>query len=666
MPLQATSGAASYDAFGGGSAAVPNYIEDVFSTWLYTGNGATQTITNGIDLAGKGGLTWIKRRSGATDHAWYDTARGATFDIASNLSTAQTTQATGLTSFSSTGFALGALAKLNTNAATYVSWTFRKQSKFFDVVTYSGNGDALTVSHQLGSVPGCIMIKRTNASADWVVYHRSLSTPYGPEFPNYYIKLNSEDMEVSDDFVWNTTAPTATTFDVLGGYGGAADVCEAGGTYVAYLFAHDSGGFGLTGTDNVISCGGYTGNGSATGPEINLGYEPQLVLIKAASGVVNGGWILADNIRGLNMRDDSFVELDDANAEYLSTNFNPTSTGFQLTNTSTFSNTLNAEYIYIAIRRGPMKVPETGTSVFAPIAYTATNVDNRLVNTGLVTDMTIARTRGTANSGSFYVADRLRGNASLSTATTGGENTDADTFMTPTVGYGNSFSAMNGFGAGNDFTRLINYGSLSQIAYAFKRAPGFFDEVCSPSSSAITHNLGVAPELVIFKSRSTLGFWYVCAATDGYGLFNKSDAWSGAAGGSGLGVDYANATSTTVKSTNFYSEGAIIVTYLFASCPGVSKVGSYTGNGATQTIACGFTGGARFVLIKRTDAVATWLVWDTARGMVSGTDPSLTTTLTTGEVNANNVYTATGGFELVSADAAINASGGSYIFLAIA
>jgi hypothetical protein len=207
---------------------------------------------------------------------------------------------------------------------------------------------------------------------------------------------------------------------------------------------------------------------------------------------------------------------------------------------------------------------------------------------------------------------------------------------------------------------------LSQIAYAFKRAPGFFDEVCSPSSSAITHNLGVAPELVIFKSRSTLGFWYVCAATDGYGLFNKSDAWSGAAGGSGLGVDYANATSTTVKSTNFYSEGAIIVTYLFASCPGVSKVGSYTGNGATQTIACGFTGGARFVLIKRTDAVATWLVWDTARGMVSGTDPSLTTTLTTGEVNANNVYTATGGFELVSADAAINASGGSYIFLAIA
>jgi hypothetical protein len=70
MPLQATSGAASQDAFGGnGVAVVPTYIEDVFSTWLYTGNGSTQTITNGIDLDGEGGLVWIKdRNSGAKGH----------------------------------------------------------------------------------------------------------------------------------------------------------------------------------------------------------------------------------------------------------------------------------------------------------------------------------------------------------------------------------------------------------------------------------------------------------------------------------------------------------------------------------------------------------------------------------------------------------------------
>jgi hypothetical protein len=110
---------------GAAAAALPAYIEDVFSTYLYTGNGSTQTITNDIDLSGKGGLVWIKGRSGATDHALYDTARGATFDIASNTTAAQTTQSTGLTSFGSTGFSIGALAKINTNAATYVSWAFR-------------------------------------------------------------------------------------------------------------------------------------------------------------------------------------------------------------------------------------------------------------------------------------------------------------------------------------------------------------------------------------------------------------------------------------------------------------------------------------------------------------------------------------------------------------
>ena len=58
----------------GGAPAV--YIEDVFSTWLYTGNGTTQTITNGIDLAGKGGLVWLKGRSAVSDNNLFDTLRG--------------------------------------------------------------------------------------------------------------------------------------------------------------------------------------------------------------------------------------------------------------------------------------------------------------------------------------------------------------------------------------------------------------------------------------------------------------------------------------------------------------------------------------------------------------------------------------------------------------
>ena len=81
MPLQSTSGAASYDAFGGGVAAVPKYIEDYFSTFLYKGTDATQTITNNIDLSTKGGLVWIKDRTSAANHYLFDTERGATSRI---------------------------------------------------------------------------------------------------------------------------------------------------------------------------------------------------------------------------------------------------------------------------------------------------------------------------------------------------------------------------------------------------------------------------------------------------------------------------------------------------------------------------------------------------------------------------------------------------------
>jgi hypothetical protein len=85
-------------------------------------------------------------------------------------------------------------------------------------------------------------------------------------------------------------------------------------------------------------------------------------------------------------------------------------------------------------------------------------------------------------------------------------------------------------------------------------------------------------------------------------------------------------------------------------------------------INCGFAAGARFVLIKRTDSTGDWFVWDTARGMIPANDPYLRLNSTAAEVTSTDyVDTAATGFELTAtAPAAINASGGTYIFLAIA
>jgi hypothetical protein len=153
----------------GNGADATLYVDDVFSTYLYTGNGSTQTITNGIDLAGKGGMTWCKDRDLGGNHGLFDTVRGVSTSLSSNLTDAQYYSAgTMLTSFNSNGFSLGPnYLAINSSGIKYASWTFREAAKFFDVVTYTGTGANRTIAHNLGSVPGCIIVKRTDTAGDW-------------------------------------------------------------------------------------------------------------------------------------------------------------------------------------------------------------------------------------------------------------------------------------------------------------------------------------------------------------------------------------------------------------------------------------------------------------------------------------------------------------------
>jgi hypothetical protein len=121
-------------------------------------------------------------------------------------------------------------------------------------------------------------------------------------------------------------------------------------------------------------------------------------------------------------------------------------------------------------------------------------------------------------------------------------------------------------------------------------------------------------------------------------------------------------------STTVNASGGTYVAYLFATCAGVSKVGSYTGNGSSQTINCGFTGGARFVLVKATSTTGNWIVADSARGIVAGNDPALYLNSTAAEVTGLDWIDADNSGFVVNETATIaaNTNGVSYIFLAIA
>ena len=130
----------------------------------------------------------------------------------------------------------------------------------------------------------------------------------------------------------------------------------------------------------------------------------------------------------------------------------------------------------------------------------------------------------------------------------------------------------------------------------------------------------------------------------------------------------ATSTSFQVNATSTNANGSNFVAYLFATCAGVSKCGLYTGTGTTLQIDCGFTSGARFVMIKRADSTGDWYVWDSARGIIAGNDPYILLNSVAAEVtNTDYIDPYSPGFELSStAPTALNASGGTYIFLAIA
>jgi len=506
-------------------------------------------------------------------------------------------------------------------------------------VTYTGTGSNTTISHSLGSVPACIMVKRTDTTANWQVYHRSLAN-------TEYLVLNTTAAKATGATRWNSTTPTSSVFSL----GTDATVNASGGTYVAYIFADDAGGFGLTGTDNVISCGSFTtdASGDAT---INLGWEPQWVLTKYSS-TSGTDWIICDNMRPFTTSAATTAKLfaNTSGAETVDSGVaTPFATGFK-----TGGVAVNAPCIYIAIRRGPMKVPTDPTKVFAVTTFTG-------VDTAQTAGFPVDFVAGSANLSSVIAStwiDRLRGiTQKLETPNNNAEGVES-----------------GGFFDSNTQVRLTSSGNNHKRLYPmFRRAPSFMDIVCytgTGSARTVSHNLQAVPELMIVKSRSNADFWRAYSSTTGNTKILI------------LSTDDASLTSTstwnsTTPTSSVFTlgtdgqangSGKTFVNYLFSTCPGVSKVGSFTGNGTTQTINCGFTGGAKFVLIKRTDALGDWYAYDTARGMTVLTDPYLWLNSTAAEVaTLGSVTTVTTGFALNSTIlAAINVNAGTYIFLAIA
>ena len=323
-----------------------NKSTDYFNTKLYTGNNSTNAQT-GVGF--QPDLIWFKRRDSGAQHSLFDSVRGVTKAVSSNLSGAQYTVSDALTSFDSDGFTLGADSNnyINLNSATYASWNWKagtasgisagsqtitpsaysiNATAGFGIYKWSRTGASTTdyFSHGLGVTPTIAIQKRTDDVQDWYVNTTII------DGTNDNLHLNKTDAKEDD----STTVPTSTNY-----YPKSPET----GDYITYLFAPIKG---------FSRFGSYTGNGNANGPFIFTGFKPAMVIYKKSSGTEN--WFIHDNKRQGYNPENELLFPDLSNAEATDNRIDLISNGFKVRSSDAGINDGSATYIYMAFAEAPL------------------------------------------------------------------------------------------------------------------------------------------------------------------------------------------------------------------------------------------------------------------------------------------------------------------------
>jgi hypothetical protein len=331
-------------------ATVATAANKYFDATLYTGTGATLSVTNAG--AFQPDFVWLKSRSAATNHQLFDVVRGTTKVLTTSVLTeAEQTAANTLTSFNSSGFTIGTNTAINTSSSTYVGWQWKAGSSTvtnttgtisaqvcanpttgFSIITYAGNStDFQTVGHGLGITPQMVIVKGRTSTNYWPVWHTSL-----PSF-TYNLYLNTTDNQQSDG---QFTSTSSTTVGVRNG----GSTNQVGTDFLMYCWAPIAG---------YSAFGSYTGNGSANGPFVYTGFKPRFIMIKRFDGGVTSWYIVDTAINTYNEAlKTNYPNL--ANAEGTNANFcDFLSNGFKIRESGIAAS--GASYLYAAWAENPFK-----------------------------------------------------------------------------------------------------------------------------------------------------------------------------------------------------------------------------------------------------------------------------------------------------------------------
>jgi hypothetical protein len=322
---------------------------DYFNIKLYTGNATNPTTISGIGF--QPDWVWTKLRAGGTEgHRFCDSVRGATKDLLSNTSSAESTNTIGLKSFNSDGYVIGNSNGYNFNSGTFVSWNWlaggsassnsdgsitssvsANTTAGFSIVKYTGTGSNATIGHGLGKKPEMIIVKAYEDAQQWAVQHSALGATKG-------LRINTSAAAYTSSTRWNDTEPTSSVFSV----GNEAEVNTNTEDHIAYCFTSIKG---------YSKFGSYTGNGNADGTFIYTGFKPAFVLIKQTN--FGNSWRMYDNKRSTFNVVTKELYPNTSDSEATTDKMDFVSNGFKYRTSSTNANESGSPYIYMAFAESP-------------------------------------------------------------------------------------------------------------------------------------------------------------------------------------------------------------------------------------------------------------------------------------------------------------------------
>ena len=651
----------------------------------------------------EGGLLWMKCMSQSHQHRLYDTERDIRKFIRSDTNAEEIETNGGISHWTAKGASHSrdgdAVFSANPEETAinqkYTAWGFRKAKRFFDVIKYDGNSTSgRKLEHNLKIQPGMILIKRLDIAGDWVIYHRGVGYDGNPP-ENYKLGFNADSRNTAFSDGWAQTAPTNEEFTI----GSDANINLTGGKYVAYLFAHDPE------PDSIIKCGGYVGDATNTyvnGRKFTLGWEPQYIMIKCVSDSGYDWWIYDAQRGGMQLYDNGkmgqatqegrLLYANTTGQQSLQYDITTDATGFWHSQPTPLNET-GKGYVYIAIRKGPMRTPTDPKKVFAVSRAWGPNTPTYLADF----PPDVFWDRGYSAAAYWRTATRKMG---------ANANSEPRLYWdTNGNGIADTNYLSNGYTTWDEM-KGSRYGNLLQqnpyIGHMMRRAPGFFDTVgyigdaASANSSverAIPHNLGVKPEMIVVRTFGNDGV----SGTGFPGYHKNCGTLPSAAASPYTGVSYqsfkqlgAQATNngwaaystaeekfgtSTDTATEFYVGTGTetnrlyysYMAYMWATCPKISKVGYYVATGSDMDIDCNFDDTARLVIINKWDST-NYYCYDSIRGITSSNDPFLYWNILDGQNDTTDyIDPYSSGFRITSlANTTLNVTGHYYQYLAIA